>query len=133
MRISIPEEVKQAKRIQQERDRVVAQANEEASRLVELAKQDAEALVQRDVITITAERRGQTIIDRARRDADAIKADADEYVVQALSELETNLMRSLTVVRNGMDKIELERQAAAAAATLADEQTAPPQDDKQDD
>ena len=133
MRISIPEEVKQAKRIQQERDRVVAQANEEASRLVELAKQDAEELVQRDVITSTAERRGQTIIDRARRDADAIKADADEYVVQALSELETNLMRSLTVVRNGMDKIELERQAAAAAATLADEQTAPPQDDKQDD
>lgn len=134
MRISIPEEVKQAKRIQQERDRIIAQANEEASRLVELAKQDAEELVQRDVITGTAERRGQTIVDRARRDADAIKADADDYVVQALSELEANLMRTLTVVRNGMSKIELERQAAAvdAGATGSDGQTPPSQEGPQE-
>ena len=104
MRISIPEEVKQAKRIQQERDRVIAQANEEASRLIDLAKEDAEELVNRDVISTTAERRAQSLIDRARRDAEAIKIDADEYVVQVLSDLEANLMRSLTVVRNGMDQ-----------------------------
>ena len=133
MRISIPEEVKQAKRIQQERDRVIAQANEEASRLIDLAKEDAEELVNRDVISTTAERRAQSLIDRARRDAEAIKIDADEYVVQVLSDLEANLMRSLTVVRNGMDKIELEHQqlaAAEAAATEAAVEAPPPPADK---
>ena len=133
MRISIPEEVKQAKRIQQERDRVIAQANEEASRLIDLAKEDAEELVNRDVITTTAERRAQSLIDRARRDADAIKIDADEYVVQVLSDLEANLMRSLTVVRNGMDKLELEHLQAAelVAAETVNTKAPPPPDDEQ--
>ena len=38
MRVSIPEEVKKAKRINQERDRIIAQANEEGARIVELAQ-----------------------------------------------------------------------------------------------
>ena len=109
MRISIPDEVKQAKRIYQERDRVIAQAHEEAGRLVELAREEAEALVQRDVISTTAERRAQTIIERAQREALGLKAESDDYVVQALSELEASLMRTLTVVRNGLEKIERER------------------------
>jgi vacuolar-type H+-ATPase subunit H len=113
MRISIPEEVKQAKRVHQERDRIIAQAHEEAGRLVELARDEAEALVQRDVITATAERRAQTVIERAQREALGLKAESDEYVVQALSELEASLMRTLTVVRNGLEKIERERQQAA--------------------
>jgi hypothetical protein len=116
MRISIPEEVKQAKRVYQERDRVIAQAHEEAGRLVDLAREEAEALVQRDVITTTAERRAQTIIERAQRDALGLKAESDEYVVQALSELEASLMRTLTVVRNGLEKVERERQQAAEEA-----------------
>jgi vacuolar-type H+-ATPase subunit H len=116
MRISIPEEVKQAKRVHQERDRIIAQAHEEAGRLVELARDEAEALVQRDVITATAERRAQTVIERAQREALGLKAESDEYVVQALSELEASLMRTLTVVRNGLEKIERERQQAAEQA-----------------
>jgi vacuolar-type H+-ATPase subunit H len=116
MRISIPEEVKQAKRVHQERDRIIAQAHEEAGRLVELARDEAEALVQRDVITATAERRAQTVIERAQREALGLKAESDEYVVQALSELEASLMRTLTVVRNGLEKIEREKQQAADQA-----------------
>jgi vacuolar-type H+-ATPase subunit H len=114
MRISIPEEVKQAKRIHQERDRIIAQAHEEAGRLIELAREEAETLVQRDVITTAAERRAQTVIERAQRDAVGIKSASDEYVVQALSELEASLMRTLTVVRNGLEKVEREREEAAA-------------------
>ena len=44
MRVSIPEEVKKAKRINQERDRIVAQANEEATRIVELGRDEAQQL-----------------------------------------------------------------------------------------
>ena len=44
MRVSIPEEVKKAKRINQERDRIIAQANEEGARIVELAKDEAQQL-----------------------------------------------------------------------------------------
>jgi vacuolar-type H+-ATPase subunit H len=124
MRISIPDEIKKAKRIHQERDRVIAQAHEEAARLVELAKQEASELVERDPINTAAERRAQTIIERAQRDAQTIKLESDEYVMQVLSELEAHLMRSLTVVQNGLTTLEDERkaiQAEAAASEMADE------------
>ena len=39
MRISIPEEIEKAKRVLRERDRVIAQANEEAARIRELARE----------------------------------------------------------------------------------------------
>lgn len=115
MRISIPEEVKKAKRVHQERDRIVAQAHEEASRLVELAQAEAGELVQRDVISSAAERRAQTIIERAQREAETIKVESDHYVIGVLSELEEHLMRSLSVVRNGLDKLEEDQQEMMAS------------------
>lgn len=127
MRISIPEEVKKAKRIQQERDRVVAQAHEEASRLVELAQAEAGELVQRDVISTAAERRAQTIIERAQREAEAIKTESDQYVIGVLSELEEHLMRSLTVVRNGLDKLEADQEEIVVPDSNAE--TAEPEEE----
>lgn len=119
MRISLPDEIKNAKRIYQERDRIIAQANEEASRLVELAQTEAADLVQRDAISGAADRRAETIIERAQRDAQVIKLESDEYVMQVLSELEAHLMRSLTVVQNGLDKLEEDRRQIEEVAAVA--------------
>ena len=120
MRISIPDEIKKAKRIHQERDRIVAQAHEESSRLVELAQKEAAELVQRDAISTAAERRAQTIIERAQRESLTIKLESDEYVTQVLSELEAHLMRSLTVVQNGLKKLEEERKEAEEQAAVSE-------------
>jgi len=120
MRISIPDEIKKAKRIHQERDRIIAQAHEESSRLVELAQKEAAELVQRDAISTAAERRAQTIIERAQRESLTIKLESDEYVTQVLSELEAHLMRSLTVVQNGLKKLEEERKEAEEQAAVSE-------------
>ncbi len=120
MRISIPDEIKKAKRIHQERDRIIAQAHEESSRLVELAQKEAAELVQRDAISTAAERRAQTIIERAQRESLTIKLESDEYVTQVLSELEAHLMRSLTVVQNGLKKLEEERKEAEEQTAVSE-------------
>ncbi len=103
MRISIPEEVKQAQRVNQERDRIIAQAKEEASRIIELARRDAGKLTEEHVIASQAQELAETIEARARREADRVKLDADEYVIDVLGQLEADLARTLTVVRNGID------------------------------
>ena len=61
MRISIPEEVKQAQRVNQERDRVIAQAKEEAGRIIELARQEAFKLTEEHSIALQAEDLAATI------------------------------------------------------------------------
>ncbi|MGH2593768.1 MAG: hypothetical protein ACRDGG_09670, partial [Anaerolineae bacterium] len=58
-----------------------------------------------------AESRATTIVERARRDAEVIKADADDYVMQVLGELDIDLTKTLSVVRNGLAKLQAERQA----------------------
>ena len=113
MRIAIPEEVKKAKRVNQERDRIIAQAHEEASRIVELAREEASGLMSEHELARGAESRGATIVERARRDAEVIKADADDYVTQVLGELDIDLTKTLSVVRNGLAKLQAERQAMA--------------------
>ncbi len=106
MRVAVPEEVKRANRIEAEKDRILAQAKEEAARIRELAKQEAGELVKRDAIMSSAQQRADNILERARRDAEALRQDADAYVVTELSALEEELLRSLAVVRNGLRKVQ---------------------------
>jgi fructoselysine-6-P-deglycase FrlB-like protein len=109
MRVSIPDEVKKAKRINQERDRIIAQANEEATRIVELGRDEAQQLASETEIARQAQARAQTILERAQREADALKADADDYTIQVLSKLEEDLAKAVSIVRNGLLKLNTEK------------------------
>ena len=111
MRVAIPEEVKRANRIEAEKDRLLAQAKEEGERIRGLARQEANELVNRDGITHSAQQRADNIMERARRDAEALRRDADVYVIEVLAKLEEDLLRSLSVVRNGLRKVQVEQEA----------------------
>lgn len=113
MRVSIPEEVKKAQRVYRDRDRVIAQANEEAERITALAHEQAAERVSGHEIIHQAEERAQTIIERAQREADEMQSAADLYVrdvlrqlAQQLDELEKQLVGQITIVRNGIAKLD---------------------------
>lgn len=119
MRHSIPAAIKKANRTEAERDRILAQANEEAERIRELARQEAMEQVNRDSVVIAAQRRADNIIERANRDAEEIRLDSDRYVGQSLAQLEQDLTRSLSVVRNGLGRLEAQYMAEQKAAEAA--------------
>jgi vacuolar-type H+-ATPase subunit H len=121
MRISIPEEVKKAKRTNQERDRIIAQAHEEAARMVDLKREEAAALVTEHELTKAADERAATIVERARRDAESLRADADEYVIQVLNGLSADLERALGEVRNGIVRVQQSQAAPSEEDQLAPE------------
>lgn len=124
MRVSIPEEVKRASRVIAEKDRLLAQAKEEGDRIRELAKAEAEELVKRDAITQTAQQRADRIQEQALADAEALRQDADVYVMNVLSKLEDDLLRSLSVVRNGLRKLHAEQQPSEANMAVRVEESA---------
>lgn len=109
MRVTIPEEVKKAQQLMAQRDRIIAQAQEEASRIVALAKEKAEQLIEREAIVKSAQTRATQIVNQAREDAAATRRDADAYVIESLQTLEEELSRLLTQVRNGIRKVEEDR------------------------
>ena len=106
MRISIPEEVKKAQQLLAQRDRVLAQAQEEANRTVEIARQKADDLVQRDLIVQESQRRADQIISQARGEAENIRREADDYVINTLQRLQDELNKLANQVQNGIRVVE---------------------------
>ena len=102
MRIAIPEEVKKAQQLLGQRDRVLAQAQEEANRTLELARQKAEQMVTKDMVAQEASRRAEQVLVQARNEAENIRADADDYAMNSLAQLQDELERITNQVANGI-------------------------------
>jgi F0F1-type ATP synthase membrane subunit b/b' len=109
MRVSIPEEIKKAQQLLAQRDRMLAQAQEEANRTLALAREKGELLVERDAIVQAAQARADQIIAQSRVECDVTKREADEYVMDTLSKLELELDRFLGQVRNGIRSLQEDR------------------------
>ncbi len=115
MRIVIPDEVKKAQQVLSQKDRFLAQAQEEADRTLVLAREKAEQIAARDNIVLEAQRRADQIIAQARADAEATRRDADDYVVDTLVQLQENLDKILNQVRNGVMMVQEERMRKGTA------------------
>lgn len=109
MRIVIPDEVKKAQQVMSQRERFLAQAQEEADRTIQLAREKAEQVAAKDNIVIEAQRRAEQIITQARLDAEATRRDADDYVVDTLVQLQDNLDKVLNQIRNGVMMVQQDR------------------------
>jgi len=102
MRVTIPEEMKKAQQVLSQRDRVLAQAQEEANRTLKLAREKSEKLVERDAIVQAAHAQADDIISRALGEVEKTRRDADKYVIDTLIRVEYELERMLNQARNGI-------------------------------
>jgi hypothetical protein len=102
MRVAIPEEVKKAQQFLAQRDRILAQSQEEANRTLAIAREKSEQLVERDAIVHAAQARADQIVADANGDIINTRLEADKYVIDTLTKLEIELDRYLNQVRNGI-------------------------------
>jgi len=108
MRVSIPEEVKKAQQLLAQRDRLIAQAQEEAQRTVNLARDRSNELVERDQVVQAAYTQAEQIKAQAHADGEVIRGEADQYVLETLRNLEMEMERALNQVRNGIRTLQEE-------------------------
>ncbi|MCZ2127021.1 MAG: hypothetical protein LC099_04515 [Anaerolineales bacterium] len=116
MRITVPEEVKKAQQLIAQRDRVMAQAQEEANRTIQLARDKAEEMVLKDKVAQEAQRRADQILAQARADADNVRADADNYVLDTLMQLQDQIAKVGNQVGNGIRVVQEEQMRNAMSA-----------------
>ncbi len=105
MRISIPEEIEKAARVLAQRDRILAQANEEAARLIQIARERGDELIDREATVQAAQSRASNIIEGAKIEAEEIMGGADDYALDSLNDLDQKLSKLLTIVRNGINEV----------------------------
>ena len=118
LRVAVPEEVRAAKRINAEGERIIEKAQEEAERIVARAQEQAAFLIDERGLTQAAEAQSREIIGEAHRDAEAIRSGADEYAVSVLVGLEGDVTKTLQSIHKGIALLD-ERRASLDQGPMA--------------
>jgi hypothetical protein len=106
IRVSIPDELKEARRLTQDRDRVIADARIEADRIVRDADAQAVERVAEHSLVRVAEMRAADMEDRALRQAAEIRREADAYAYSVLQKLREQISQVAQTVDRGMSELQ---------------------------
>jgi len=135
LRVAIPEEVRAAKRINAEGERIIEQATEEAGRIVGRAQEQAAFLIGERGLLELAEAEGRRIVDESHAAGDAVRAGADDYAIEILATLEAEVTRALAGIQKGMAVLDDRRAELSAGDDEAgdfDDEAAPLEDEDDD-
>jgi vacuolar-type H+-ATPase subunit E/Vma4 len=121
LRVAVPEEVRAAKRINSEGERIMEKAQDEAERIVAKAQEQAAFLIDERGLTQAAEALSRQIIADAHADADEIRRGADEYAVGVLVGLEGDVVKTLQSIKKGIALLD-ERRASLEEIETAEGQ-----------
>ncbi|MHB1131153.1 MAG: hypothetical protein ACYC4L_02075 [Chloroflexota bacterium] len=128
LRVSLPEELRHARRITQECERLLADAQAEADTLMSAARQQADRLMQDDevakqaerqaaMIRAEAERQGiemveaaqqhsQQVVTQAHDQAQSIRNGAEDYARDVLRTLKQDLEKQISIVDHGISVLD---------------------------
>ncbi len=120
MRVAIPEEIKKAQQIITQRDRILAQAKEEANRTIALAREKAEKHLEDNELIQAAKFRAEEIIEESHQEAEQSQREADKYILETLTGLELHLDRMIAQVRNGIKALQDDMYPADKGSELPD-------------
>lgn len=91
MRLVFPDEVKEAKWVKGERQRILSEAETKAEEMMKNAEEKMVQMVDENEITRQAYERASVIENETRNSAAQMKAEFDQYINDMLNELERHL------------------------------------------
>jgi cell division septum initiation protein DivIVA len=106
IRVSIPDELKAARRLTEERDQILAEAQAEADQILREADAQAAERVAEHGLVRAAEGRAADIEDRAMRQAADVRREADAYAFRVLQKLREQIGQVALTVDRGMSELE---------------------------
>ncbi|NLL42003.1 MAG: hypothetical protein GX251_01530 [Firmicutes bacterium] len=108
IRAAIPEEVKRAEVVSSEKDKLIADGQEQAKRIIAKAEEYAQKLVASSEIYRQAEAESKLLLEETKRQAAEIERGSKEYAQQILSDLSEALTKTLQVVDAGINELAAE-------------------------
>ena len=106
LRVWLPEEIKQARRIRQDKDRIMGEADREAERLVASVRGLSDRGSERRVGASFASDGAQEIIAAAEQEAQALREGASQYARESMERLQNQLELLMDQVHAGISHLE---------------------------
>ena len=105
IRLKLPDELKQAKWVKEERQRIIEDAEKEAEGLLKQADQKIITMVDEHVITKQALAQKEEIIENANKVSKEISVGTRDYADAILEKVEEVLKETIEVVRNNRKEL----------------------------
>ena len=104
LRIAIPNEVKQAQRVVKDRERIIAESQMEASRIVETARSRAEYLISEHGVLNEARQRGEELLEQAEERKKRELGQIDIYAMEQFNRVEQAVQDTLEIIENSIQQ-----------------------------
>jgi hypothetical protein len=88
-----------------DRETVVDEGRKQADLLIHEAQNERDRLVSDTEVFRLAQHRAETVLDEAKTESEALRAEADEYVDAKLANFEITLERTLEAVKRGRERL----------------------------
>ena len=106
LRVAVPEEVRQAKRVTEEATRIADRARDDAEAVVARAQEQAARMLEERELVKLAQQRAGEILDAAAAEGAEVRRGADEYAAGVLIRLEGECIKALTSIKRGIDMLD---------------------------
>ncbi|MFG3318112.1 ATP synthase F0 subunit B [Streptomyces sp. NPDC048171] len=105
LRAELPGSLAQAQELLGGREQMVAQARQEADRIIETAHAERGSLIADTEVARRSQAEADRILTEARQEAEEVRAEADDYVDSKLANFEVVLTKTLGSVGRGREKL----------------------------
>ncbi len=105
MRLKLPDDIKQAKWVKEERQRILLEAQKEANHILKDAENKIASLVDEHEITKKAYEQANEITSGAQKNAREIRLGAREYADSVLNKVEEILTDATDVIRTNRSEL----------------------------
>jgi hypothetical protein len=105
LRDAVPVEIQQARRVIQERQKVILEAQAEAEKIIMTAKERVEYLISEKGLTAEARYRGEDYLRQGKETSKRLMGEVDRYASEVLDQLERVIRENLKDIENAKMKI----------------------------
>ena len=105
IRLKLPDEIKQAKWVKEERHRILLDAQKEADEIIKDAEGRIMSMVEDHEIIRMAERKGEEIVESAYQTAKEVHKGSREYADDVLEKVEDILHDAVNTIRTNREEL----------------------------
>jgi hypothetical protein len=98
IRAAVPREIRQAQRVVEERSDIITSAQQEAAKILDMARSQAEYIISEQGVVNEARQRGEELLREAEQQRRESMAQIDQYALQQISEAEAAIQEGLNMV-----------------------------------
>jgi hypothetical protein len=111
LRASIPAELRQARRVIQDRQEVILTAQREAERIIATAKERADYLTSSEGVMAEARQRSEDLLRQSRSQSQRSVEEIENYALRIIGQVEQTMRTGLQDLEKGLHEVEQAKRA----------------------